>query len=177
MNRSCYGATIGKSCEARYLQCPLHYPQMYVILSQAIRVKRSLDHFFIVCGYVYDWVCKTKVQNLQWPANWTSDVLLMTSNFVAIATECICHSHYWKPLDPAPLKTSCMLQLPYLGGANTEGCCRGCIGQLTNLQPKKFLHWIANLLNSGTRNEEERQFKVQLQWPSCTCAVTLYLLQ
>ena len=54
-------------------------------------------------------------------------------------------------------------------GANTEEYCRGCIGQLTDLQPKKFLHWLANLLNSGTQIEEERLFKVQ--WPSCSCAV------
>ena len=63
-------------------------------------------------------------------------------------------------------------------GANTDRrILRGCIGQLTDLQPKKFLHWVANLLNSGTRSEEERRFKVQLRWPSCSCAVyTLYLL-
>ena len=53
-----------------------------------------------------------------------------------------------------------------------------CQHRLKNIQePKKLLHWLANLLNSGTRSEEERLFKVQLQWPSCSCTVyTLYLL-
>ena len=63
-------------------------------------------------------------------------------------------------------------------GANTDRRILQRLHRSTNrLQPKKFMHWLANLLNSGTQSEEERLFKVQLQWPSCSCAVyTLYLL-
>ena len=57
-------------------------------------------------------------------------------------------------------------------GANTDRRILQRMHRSTNRPTAKEISALAR-----TRSEEERQFKVQLQWPSCSCAVyTLYLL-
>ena len=79
---------------------------------------------------------------------------------------------HWKCLHAVLEKIAIHYYVP----AQTKECCRGyttLLCQLTDLQPKNLL---VNLLNSAARSEQERGFKVQLQRPSCTCAVYILFI-